>query len=103
MDLQVYCGISSLNKYSIKINNTNYYTCHDDYQIIKNTFLLFKGALAYRRSHYGPGTGPVYLSNVQCTGAENILTNCSRTTFGDAGSSCKAHNNDASVSCPTGK
>ena len=66
-------------------------------------YLSIKGAVAYTGSRYGPGTGPVYLNNIGCTGSENILANCSHTFFGDVSSSCRSHSYDASVSCATGE
>ena len=61
------------------------------------------GAIAYSGSRYGPGTGPVYLDDVGCTGSENMLTNCSRNYFGVVGSNCRSHFEDASILCPTSK
>ena len=65
----------------------NYYPC--------------KGAIAYGRSRYGPGKGPVYLDDVACAGSENILANCTSSHFGDVGSNCRSHFQDASVFCPS--
>lgn len=62
----------------------------------------YVGAVAFTGSHYGPGKGPVYLSNVRCTGSESNITKCSRSLFGDVPSACTAHFADASVLCPTG-
>lgn len=61
------------------------------------------GAVAYLNSRYGPGSGPVFLSDMECLGSEDTLINCSRKAFGDISSNCKTHLNDASVLCKTGK
>ena len=61
------------------------------------------GALAYLGSYYGPGSGPVYLNDLDCVGSEAVLVNCSRGPFGDISSNCKSHLKDASVFCTTGK
>ncbi len=62
---------------------------------------LYAGAIAYSGSRYGPGLGPVYLDDVGCTGSESRLTKCSHRRFGDVGSNCRAHFEDASVLCHT--
>lgn len=45
---------------------------------------------------YNPGTGPIYLDEVRCTGSESALINCSFNTLGVH--NCD-HNEDAGVSC----
>ncbi len=65
-------------------------------------FLLRTGAIAYSGSRYGPGTGPVHLSEVGCTGSEDSLIDCDRKRFWDiSNSNCGNHLEDASVVCPT--
>ena len=64
------------------------------------------GAVGYRDSRYGWGTGPVYLDDVRCRGSEKSILDCStgnRLYFGDVYPACKNHATDASVYCPTGK
>ena len=57
--------------------------------------LLFIGAQAYNFAFFGAGTGPINLDDVQCTGNESFLVNCTYTTnhncfhFEDAGVSCR--------------
>ena len=65
--------------------------------------VLILGAVAYTGSRYGPGNGPVYLDDIGCTGAEDVLVNCSRGKFGDISRNCITHLEDASVLCRTGK
>ena len=60
---------------------------------------IFTGAEAFLRSFYGPGTGPVHVDNIYCTGSEVSLSACTRKRFGDVSTSCLDHFNDASVSC----
>lgn len=45
---------------------------------------------------YNPGTGPIYLDEVRCTGSESALINCSFNTLGVH--NCD-HSEDAGVSC----
>ncbi len=61
------------------------------------------GALAYSGSRYGPGSGPVVLDELGCTGHEMVLTDCSHNQFGDVSSNCRSHFEDVSVICPTSK
>ena len=53
-------------------------------------------AVAFTNAHFGAGTGTIYLDNVGCTGSENNLIDCSRSSF----VSCLgAHSEDAGVRC----
>ncbi|XP_016112813.1 scavenger receptor cysteine-rich type 1 protein M130-like [Sinocyclocheilus grahami] len=47
-------------------------------------------------AHFGPGTGPIWISYVVCTGSESTLKNCGTT--GWSKSDCD-HNEDAGVRC----
>ncbi len=47
-------------------------------------------------AHFGPGTGPIWISYVVCTGSESTLKNCGST--GWSKSDCD-HNEDAGVRC----
>ncbi|KAM5310133.1 galectin-3-binding protein isoform 1-T2 [Glossophaga mutica] len=51
---------------------------------------------ALGRAAFGPGTGPVMLDEVQCTGTESSLANCS--SLGWLTSKCR-HSQDAGVIC----
>ena len=68
----------------------------------KNYFSLFihTGALAYSGSRYNPGSGPIYLDDVACSGSENSINDCSRGNYGYASTNCRSHFEDASVLCP---
>ena len=48
---------------------------------------------------FGEGTGRMWLDNVQCTGSERILVNCTASIGGV--NSC-SHAQDAGVRCPSG-
>ncbi|XP_026097037.1 scavenger receptor cysteine-rich type 1 protein M130-like [Carassius auratus] len=47
-------------------------------------------------AHFGPGSGPVWMSYVMCTGSESTLKNCGSTGWGKT--SCD-HYKDAGVRC----
>ena len=59
-------------------------------------FCFNKGAVAYSSAYYGQGTGPILLDNVQCTGTEGSLFNCTYISnhncvhFEDAGVMCQS-------------
>ncbi|XP_077975564.1 scavenger receptor cysteine-rich domain superfamily protein-like [Styela clava] len=48
-------------------------------------------------SYYGPGTGKIWLSDVQCAGNEATLEDCDHDSWGNVGSCI--HVEDASVEC----
>ena len=53
-------------------------------------------AVAFSSSHFGAGTGAVYLDNVECTGSETNLTDCSQSSTDNC--TC-GHSEDAGVRC----
>ena len=52
---------------------------------------------AFHEARYGQGTGPIYLSNLRCTGNESNLMDCESTA--EWGYVHCGHNQDAAVSC----
>ena len=62
--------------------------------------LKYPFALGYKTSthdHYGEGSGPVWMSGLDCTGIENSLSDCPHTGF-TTSSHCD-HNMDVGVAC----
>ena len=59
-------------------------------------YILMVG-IAVNRAVFGQGTGPVLLSNVECTGTESSLLSCSHA--GDDIFYC-SHSSNAGVICP---
>ncbi|KAI3363757.1 hypothetical protein L3Q82_001371 [Scortum barcoo] len=47
-------------------------------------------------AHFGRGTGPIWLDNVECTGLESALSHCRHPNFGE--NNC-GHGEDAGVIC----
>ena len=56
--------------------------------------ILYAASTAIGSAYFGPGTGPINLDNVQCTGTEQSIFNCSFL----ATHNC-VHREDASVVC----
>lgn len=46
-------------------------------------------------AYFGQGSGPIQLGDVECTGNETSITNCSSTTVVNC-----MHSEDAGVRCP---
>lgn len=58
-----------------------------------NTYI---GSVAHV-SHYGHGVGPIFMSNVHCSGTESKITDCSYTPA--AVTSICSHSKDVGVKC----
>ena len=69
--------------------------------IMSMTLILYQiaGAIPYRYSHFGYGTGPIILDSVNCIGNESKITQCTHLGVGVTTSNCY-HNYDAGVECP---
>ena len=52
------------------------------------------GGTARSNAYYGQGTGSILLDNVQCSGTEQFLINCTHLSTHNCG-----HYEDAGVSC----
>ena len=67
-------------------------------KIIKSIFIFNRlTATAYTGGHFGRGSGPIYLSGLQCTGNEGDLMDC-RMDEQFLQNNCD-HNRDAGVMC----
>ena len=62
--------------------------------------LLYSVVQALSGASFGQGTGRIWLNNVQCSGSERMLMNCTASSTGI--NSC-THAQDAGVRCPLGK
>lgn len=71
--------------------------------------LNFSDGVAISRARYGQGSGPIWLSHLQCTGNEKYFHECPHRGFKDLYSApsfgwpftlpCTSHKDDASVFC----
>ena len=55
---------------------------------------------APRGAHFGSGSGPIWMDNVDCTGQENSIVECRFSGWGNH--NCH-HGEDAGVRCEIGK
>ena len=55
---------------------------------------VFTGTVAVSHSHFGQGNGSIYIDDVQCSGTEIALVQCTYTTLHDC-----SHIEDAGVRC----
>ena len=65
-----------------------------------SSILFITGAVALTGASFGQGTGRIWLYNVQCTGSERVLMNCTASI--DGSSTC-THAQDAGVRCQSGR
>ena len=78
--------------------------CDDEWDIDDATvvciMLGYQQALDSPRSaHFGPGTGPILLDDVECLGTESNLAQCTYNGHSAVGVHNCGHNEDASVIC----
>ncbi|XP_058272777.1 deleted in malignant brain tumors 1 protein-like [Hemibagrus wyckioides] len=71
----------------------------NDAEVVCRQLGCGKAVKAYQNAHFGQGSGPILLNNVQCSGSENNITQCSHRGFGSH--DCY-HYEDAGVSCSDG-
>ena len=63
------------------------------------TALLMAGAVGVQRAAFGEGTGSIWLDDVNCSGTESRLDNCTARAIGS--NNC-GHSEDAGVRCGNG-
>ena len=56
---------------------------------------MLTDAVVLNGAHFGAGAGPIHLDNVDCSGSEDSLLECSHSSF----VTCSSHNEDAGVRC----
>ena len=70
---------------------------HSTPSYLLSPFIILIGAVVYTSSStFGPGNGPVFLSNLQCIGSEENLLECRNTLF--VGRYC-THERDVGLRC----
>ncbi|XP_019860060.1 PREDICTED: deleted in malignant brain tumors 1 protein-like [Amphimedon queenslandica] len=67
---------------------------NDDAVVVCSQLGIDGVAVARTNAYFGAGTGPINMDNVQCTGNERLLVNCTYLSTHDCG-----HSEDAGVTC----
>ena len=64
--------------------------------VCRQLYNLTSDVAAYTNAYFGRGTGPIWLDDVQCTGSETHLVNCTNSGIGTG--DCR-HDEDGGVQC----
>ena len=86
--------------YESHVKSCLLYINYNRQQYIEETISVTAAAIAFQRARFGAGSGPILLDDIQCTGNETSLLQCSHG--GIRNHNC-VHHEDASVSCFNGK
>ncbi|XP_052826276.1 deleted in malignant brain tumors 1 protein [Octopus bimaculoides] len=69
---------------------------NEDSALVVCRMLGYNGAIYYGKARYGPGTGPIWIDDLKCSGKEHFITDCK---FNDWGKHDCSHAEDAGVLC----
>ena len=69
---------------------------HQQHMISQFIIKPLSGSVALTAAYFGQGNGSIHIDNVQCSGTESALIQCTHTTLHDC-----SHIEDAGVRCGT--
>ena len=72
----------------------DFWDSNDAQVVCRQLGLVPDGAIARTNAFFGQGVGPIQIDNVQCSGSELFLQNCTHITTHNCG-----HHEDAGVTC----
>ena len=70
----------------------------NDANVVCRSLGYKEGGVAHSHAHFGEGTGPIQLRNVECTGSESSLSECVFDGWGYEVNYC-LHGDDAGITC----
>ena len=73
------------------------YHMHFTHHVRHYRNFLLSGSVAYREPRFGPGSGPIFLDEVHCSGTEMSLLECDM--FAPVGVHMCVHSQDVGVHC----
>ncbi|XP_053371219.1 deleted in malignant brain tumors 1 protein-like [Clarias gariepinus] len=92
---------SCSGRVEVYYNNQWGTVCHNhwdisDAQVVCRELGCGNADRAYQRAYFGPGSGPIWMDDVRCSGRESSITRCTHNGFGTH--DCN-HGEDAGVTC----
>ena len=94
--LMLLCSASGWGMHTLEVSTMLKYECVHMYLSTSSTVPVHLGGRAYSNAHFGAGSGPIFLDDVQCTSTTSQLLECpSRPILSH---NC-LHSADAGVGC----
>ena len=69
-----------------------------DAEVVCRELSMGTAVKVFTNGAFGPGTGPIWMDDVECTGDERLMMQCPQHRLGLGNSDC-THQEDAGVEC----
>ena len=96
--LMLLLSVNSWDMFILEVSTASCMICMHSQGRLHILYCMYIGGIAYSSAPYGAGSGPIYLTNVLCTGSETSLLRCNCDPMLVLSSSC-THSEDAGVRC----